>query len=259
MARRLSLYAHGATVLHRAHPFTKGVLVLVAIALAFLAPSLPWVLGLLALLLAPMAAARVMRRFAAVALVLLLPLTVILVVVQGLANPANVTRLLSVGPLWLGAEGMLAGLLAAARIACLTTVAFLFSFTTRPADLAEALMQRGLPASLGYVLQSTLQIIPQTLGSIDRIHDAQRTRGLESEGSLPRRARAYVPLLVPVILSSLVATQERAMALEVRGFGLSAPRHARYQLADSTGQRVLRWALLALVAVAIVARVLVWR
>lgn len=259
MTRQLTLYAQGSSAMHRAHPVTKGLLMLVAIAIAFIAPTLPWVLALLALLLALLAASQVLQRFAAVAVAVLLPLTVILVVVQGLVSPLNATRLIALGPLVFGAEGALSGLLSAARIACLMAAAFLFSFTTRPADLAEALMQRGMPSSLGYVIQSTLQVIPQTLGSIERIRDAQRARGLETEGPIVRRARAYLPLLVPVILSSLIATQERAMALEVRGFGLPVRRHPRYELADSPRQRILRWSLVALLAIAVIARILVWR
>lgn len=259
MTPRLSIYAQGSTALHRAHPLTKGLLMLVAIVLAFLVPSLPWVLALLVLLLALLAVARAIRRFAAVAAVVLLPLAVLLIVVQGLVSPANATPLLRVGPVTFFAEGALAGLLYAARIACLTSVALLFGFTTRPADVAEALMQRGLPPSIGYVLQSTLQVIPQVLGSIARVRDAQRARGLETEGPVHRRAAAYLPLLVPVVLSSLVATQERAMALEVRGFGLPVRRHPRYVLADSNRQRALRWGLVALLAACVVARVVGWR
>jgi energy-coupling factor transporter transmembrane protein EcfT len=108
-------------------------------------------------------------------------------------------------------------------------------------------------------VQSALQIIPQMLESVDRIRDAQRARGLETEGPLTTRARAYLPLLLPVVLSSLVATQERAMALEVRGFGLPGPRVARYVVPDSVSQRALRWTLGLLVLLALTARIAGWR
>jgi hypothetical protein len=49
------------------------------------------------------------------------------------------------------------------------------------------------------------------------------------------------------------------MALEVRGFGLPVKRIARYVVADSRGQRILRWSLAALVPIAIVARILGWQ
>lgn len=259
MPRGLSLYASGSSWLHRAHPFTKGVLTLVAIALAFISPSLPWVLGIGAVLLFLLLYAGVLKRFALLAVALLTPLTLLLVIVQGIANPANRTVLIPLGPLSLYREGLLVALLTAARLIDLVAATFLFSFTTRPADFAEALMQGGLSPRFGYVIQSALQIIPQSLEQADRIRDAQQARGLETTGSLLRRSRAFIPLLLPLVLSSLVATQERAMALEVRGFGLPVKRHSRFALADSSFQRVLRWGLVALVPLAIVARFAGWR
>ena len=259
MAGGLSLYSEGESLLHRAHPITKGVLTLSAVALAFIAPSLPWVLALSVVLLVLVFVAGVTRRLIAVALAILLPITVLLLAVQGFANPSNHTVLFALGPIVYYQEGLAIAALASLRIACLVAATFLFSFTTRPADITEALMQRGLSPRMGYVLQSALQIIPQTLDMAGRIQDAQRARGLETEGSLPRRARAYLPLMLPLVLSSLVATQERAMSLEVRGFGLPVKRLWRYEFADSTLQRILRWLLALSVPGAIAARFAGWR
>jgi energy-coupling factor transport system permease protein len=256
--RGLSVYVAGRSPVHRAHPFTKGVLTLAAIALAYIAPSLPWVILIGLILLVFLAVAGVIRRFAVVAPALLLPLTLLLVLVQGFANPANRTVLVPLGPLSLYREGIGIAILTAARLADLVGATFLFSFTTKPADFAEALMQRGVSPRIGYVVQSALQIVPQMLESVDRIRDAQRARGLETEGRLSTRARAYLPLLLPVVLSSLVATQERAMALEVRGFGLPGPRIARYVVPDTTAQQALRWAFVLLVPLALAARIAGW-
>jgi energy-coupling factor transport system permease protein len=259
VAGGLSLYSEGGSLLHRAHPLTKGVLTLSAVALAFTVPSLPWVAGLEVVLLVLVATAGVLKRLAAAAALIVLPILALLLLVQGFANPSNHTLAFALGPVAFYQEGLLVALLAALRISCLVTATFLLSFTTRPADLSEALMQRGLSPRMGYVLQSALQIIPQTLETAGRIQDAQRARGLETEGPLVRRARAYLPLLLPLVLSSLVATQERAMALEVRGFGLPVKRVSRRSFPDTTPQRVLRWVLVLAVPVAIALRVLGWQ
>lgn len=258
MAGGLSLYAEGQSLLHRAHPLTKGVLTLSAIALAFIVPSIWWVLGLALVLLVLVLLAGVIRRLVAVALAILLPISVLLIVVQGFANPHNHTALFGLGPFVWYREGVEIAVLAALRISCLVMATFLFSFTTRPADITEALMQRGLSPRMGYVLQSALQIIPQTLDMAGRIQDAQRSRGLETEGSIRRRARAYLPLMLPLVLSSLVATQERAMSLEVRGFGLPVKRVWRHEFVDTAVQRVARWLMALAVPGAIVARIAGW-
>jgi energy-coupling factor transport system permease protein len=258
VARGLSLFAEGGSLLHRAHPITKSLLTLSAIAVAYISPSPPWVAGELLLLLTLVTVAGVLRRLLAVAVVILLPIFALLLLVQGFANPSNHTLLLRIGPLEFFREGVATGVLSALRIACLVTATFLLSFTTRPTDLAEALMQRGLSPRMGYVVQSALQIIPQTLELAARIQDAQRARGLETEGTLIRRARAYLPLMLPLVLSSLVATQERAMALEVRGFGLPVKRLSRVVFDDSVLQRGLRWAMVAAVPVSLGLRFAGW-
>lgn len=235
------------------------MLTLVAIAVAFISPSLPWVVGIGLVLVALLAYAGVLGRFAVLAVALLTPLTLLLLIVQGIANPSNRTLLIPLGPLSLYREGLGIALLTAARLIDLVAATFLFSFTTKPADFAEALMQAGLSPRFGYVVQSALQMIPQSLEQADRIRDAQRARGLETEGPLPRRARAFLPLLFPLVLSSLVATQERAMALEVRGFGLKVRRYPRIYLSNRRAERVLRWCLVALVPLAIGARFVGWR
>ena len=91
MAGGLSLYSEGESLLHRAHPITKGVLTLSTVALAFIVPSLPWVIALSVVLLVLVAIAGVLRRLLAVALAILLPITVLLLAVQGFANPGNHT------------------------------------------------------------------------------------------------------------------------------------------------------------------------
>ena len=53
--------------------------------------------------------------------------------------------------------------------------------------------------------------------------------------------------------------QERAMALEVRGFGLPVKRVSRRVFADDGLQRALRWTLVAAVPIAVVLRLLGWR
>jgi energy-coupling factor transport system permease protein len=93
-----------------------------------------------------------------------------------------------------------------------------FVLTTKPADLVETMEQAGFSPRSGYMISSVFQIIPQMTGTMNTIMDAQRSRGMETEGNLLVRARAFIPLISPVVSSSLINTRERAIALEVRGF-----------------------------------------
>ena len=94
----------------------------------------------------------------------------------------------------------------------------MFVLTTKPAELVEDLEQAGFSPKIGYVISSVFQIVPQMSGTMNTIMDAQRSRGLETEGNLITRAKSFLPLISPVVMSSLINTRERAIALEIRGF-----------------------------------------
>jgi energy-coupling factor transport system permease protein len=71
---------------------------------------------------------------------------------------------------------------------------------------------------------------------------------METEGRLSVRIKAFLPLISPVVSSSLINTRERAIALEVRGFGRKGRRtylKKEKPLAASKWINILLFALLA--------------
>ena len=85
---------------------------------------------------------------------------------------------------------------------------------------------------------------------------AQRSRGLDTEGSLRARLRGVLPLVGPVLLSSLTEVEERSLALEVRAFGRPGRRHLLWWPPDRPLERVARWLLVAALVGLVAARVL---
>ncbi len=70
-----------------------------------------------------------------------------------------------------------------------------------------------------------LRLIPTIVGMGFTIGQAQRSRGLDLEsGNIIRRIRKYLPLLVPVFVSTIRSTNDFSMALESKGFGASPGR-----------------------------------
>jgi energy-coupling factor transport system permease protein len=117
-----------------------------------------------------------------------------------------------------------------------------------------ALIERGLPRSIAYIILTSLQIIPRFQGKAQLILDAQHARGLDTEGTLIHRTRMLVPLIAPLILSSLLDLDERAIALEARAFNRSGPKTSLISLEDSPLQGIARWSLLGLIFILICAR-----
>ena len=214
---QFTLYVPGDSWVHRLDPVSKLLLAAVGLALTFVLPGHLAPALLLAAALAILATARVLRRSGAVfAGVLLIAVTFF--IVQGLVYAGNATPALTLGPVTFYREGLLLGLRLTLRLYNILASSLILILTTRPSDLVESLMRRGLPSRFGYVIIAVLQVIPVMVEAAGRITDAQRSRGMETEGSLWVRLRAFIPLMGPLVTSSLIATEERALALEVRGF-----------------------------------------
>jgi len=116
------------------------------------------------------------------------------------------------------------------------------------------LTRRGLPPQIAYVIISTLQILPQMQAKAQTIIAAQRSRGLDTQSSFLKRIGSLVPLVGPLVFGSLVEVEERAIAIEARGFASTRPKTSLYDVPDTSSDKILRWILIALVVFALAAR-----
>jgi energy-coupling factor transport system permease protein len=101
---------------------------------------------------------------------------------------------------------------------------------------------------------TAIQIFPRFQDRAKVITDAQQARGLELKVGFVQRLGLLLPLVGPLILGSIVDVEERAMALEARGFSSPARKTSLLTLRDSAAQVALR-AVLILAALTL----LVWR
>jgi len=215
--KNITLYVDQDTFLTRIHPYTKLLYILTAVMVSILSHSF-WVYGLFIIAsLLILSSSKLIRRSIPL-IAFSFTLLIMIFIVQGIFNQKNATVLLSIGPVHFYQEG----LLYASRIG-LNVLNMLLSFacfvlSTKPSDLVEEMEKSGFPPRFGYVISSVFQIIPQMTGTMNTITDAQRSRGMETEGKLRVRIKAFIPLIAPVVMSSLINTRERAIALEVRGF-----------------------------------------
>lgn len=229
-------YVAGRSPLHQAHPFTALVLAGTVVVLAFALPA-PQGPMALAVALTALALLAGLPRVLLTALGFSLPFWFFLGVIHGVIGDAP-----------------LRALTVAAQITAMLIAFLLVLATVHPARLVDALLQRGVPFSLAYLLSATLQAVPRLRRQAGDIVDAQRCRGLRVRGSAWRRVRAIVPLAIPLVLGALGEVDERAMALDARGVAAPAHRTPLEPPPDSISQRLVRW-LLAAAAVAVI----VWR
>ncbi|MFI5255089.1 MAG: energy-coupling factor transporter transmembrane component T family protein [Candidatus Limnocylindrales bacterium] len=236
----------GASWLHRRHPTTKLLALAWLIVGAFVLPPGPSA-AIVAVVMAGAASVGLLGpllRASRVGLVLLASI----LVVNGFFYPGAHDVLLGLGPFALTREGLEAGVVFAVRILVALEGSLLFLFTTLADDLLEALVERGVNPRLAWVMLAAMQLVPRLQARARAILDAQQARGLEVSGSLRRRAGAVLPLVGPLLLSTLIDVRERTFALEARGFASGLPRTAYRVVADTRGDRLLRWLLLATLA-----------
>jgi len=246
----------GPSPFHRLNPLTKLTLA-TATALAAIAAGgviAPALLVTLAIL-APAAWAGVLPRLARTALVLSLPIAVSALVVNLFFFPGGETVLLRIGPITASAEGLAFAIEVLARIFALSGAVTLFYLTTRPAELVLDLERRGVSPRIAFVAHASVQTVPAMVQRAAEITDAQRARGLNTEGSPWRRLRGVVPLVGPVILGAIAEVEERTLALEARAFTRPGSRDLLWSPPDSSWQRVVRWGLVAGLVAIVAARV----
>lgn len=253
-----TLYLPRDSRLHTLHPLTILALTGLGVVAGASVPHTQWVLGIYLVYLIPLAAlGKVLWSFLRSSLLLIWPFALSLFLIQGLFAPGQ-TALVAIGPLALKLEGLRLAAAYTARILVWLSAVVLLMLTTRPDYLMLALTERGLPRQIGYIILTALQIIPRFQHRAETILDAQRARGLETEGNLVQRLRALVPLVAPLILSSILELDERAIALEARGFSRHGQRTSLLQLSDHSLQAGIRWLALLGMLLLIIARLAGW-
>ncbi len=248
MHERLSFYIPRSSTLHQLNPLTKVTLTFTLIILAFFSPWY-WTAPLLAVgVILPLSAlGQVLRPYLSAAARLVLPAVAFIFVMQSLFLPGGQTVLVRLWLLEVTVESLSAAFLTTTRIFAMVSAFILFLLTTHPSHLMSDLTRRKLPAAFAYVIISTLQIIPQMQAKAQTIMDAQRARGLDTESGFIRRVQALTPLVGPLVFGSLVEVEERAIAIEARGFSSTRPKTSLHEIPDTPRDRAIRWVLLALI------------
>ena len=142
-------------------------------------------------------------------------------------------------------EGVITAIAMMLRISLLIMGTFLLTYTTSPIrltdgleDLLGPLKKLGVPVhELAMMMSIALRFIPTLIEETDKIMSAQKARGADFEsGNIFQRAKALVPILVPLFISAFRRADELATAMECRcyhgGEGRTALHVLRFRPAD---------------------------
>ncbi|MBQ7565980.1 MAG: energy-coupling factor transporter transmembrane protein EcfT [Oscillospiraceae bacterium] len=255
-------YFPGDTALHRLDPRTKLLAVIVYIVALFLAKWYVSYALVLAFLVFAVAVSRVRPK---VLLKSLRPILIIIILtgVLNLCYSMGDHVLVSFWIIRITREGLENAFFMILRIVMLILGTFLLTYTTSPIALTDGLEQLLRPLAklrvpvheLSMMMCIALRFIPTLMVETENIISAQKARGADFEtGNLVRRAKALIPILVPLFISSFRRADELATAMECRcyhgGEGRTKLKQLRYTAADFAAFGVM----LALLAAVIVLR-----
>lgn len=171
-------------------------------------------------------------------------------------DPAG--ALVRLGPLAVDGQGLLDGIFFASRVILLVVGTSLLTLTTTPVQLTDGLERVMRPlevlrfpaGEVAMMLTIALRFIPTTAQEAEKIIVAQTARGARfDEGGLVRRARAFVPVMVPLFVNLFRRAEELAVAMESRCYRGGAGR-TRLHASVMTRRD---WAVLAVVTAVLVA------
>ena len=142
-------------------------------------------------------------------------------------------------------EGIVRAIFMVTRILMLISCTFLLTYTTSPIALTDGLEALMGPLKkikvpvheLAMMMCIALRFIPTLIEETDKIMNAQKARGADFEsGSIMDRAKALIPILVPLFISAFRRADELATAMECRcyqgGEGRTKMKLLRYTLWD---------------------------
>jgi energy-coupling factor transport system permease protein len=118
---------------------------------------------------------------------------------------------------WLFFDWQVAALLVI-RLLALLTISFIFFRSISPEETGAALQKWGVPFEIAFILTTAMRYVPLIGQKIRNIIDAQRSRGIDLRPRI-KNIRNFMALLMPLLVQSLLLSDQLALALESRGFG----------------------------------------
>ena len=219
----LGQFFPGDTVVHRLDPRTKLLMVILYIAALFTAKG--WA-GYL-LVFAFLASAFILARLKPKVILKGMKPLIFVICLTGLLN-LFYTKGEVLVEFWIFTitkEGIFSAIYMVSRIIMLITGTFMLTYTTSPIALTDGLEHLLSPLKkihfpvheLSMMMCIALRFIPTLIEETDKIMSAQKARGADFEsGKLLQRAKALIPVLVPLFVSAFRRADELAVAMECR-------------------------------------------
>jgi energy-coupling factor transport system permease protein len=222
----LGQYYPSDSIIHKLDGRTKILLATIFIVSIFFCKSLAsfaflFLFSFLIIAMSKIPFKIVLKSLKAVVFILVFTFIINIFMIKGEGEP-----LVNLGRIKLYEEGLWNALFIAIRILCLIIASSIFiSFTTTPIQLTYAIESLLSPLKkikvpvhdFAMMMSIVLRFIPALSEETEKIMTAQKARGADfTSGSLLHRARALIPVLIPLFVSAFRRSDELATAMECR-------------------------------------------
>ena len=259
----LGQYYPANSVLHRLDPRVKLVATLIYVISLFLFQSFTGYIVATVFLVSIIALSHVPVRFIFKGLKAVFILLIITAILNVFLTPGR--ELVSFWKITITIEGVKLAAFMIIRLVYLIIGSSIMTLTTTPSSLTDGL-EKGLgwmkfmkvPVhEIAMMMSIALSFIPILMEETDKIIKAQQARGADFEsGNLIKRARALVPILVPLFVSAFRRANDLALAMESRcyrgGEGRTKLHPLKYKKRDAIAYLVLIAYLAAIIAVGVI-------
>ncbi|MEG0570792.1 MAG: energy-coupling factor transporter transmembrane component T [Oscillospiraceae bacterium] len=214
----------GKSIVHKLDPRLKLILTMVYVVVLFLLKNpLSYILAILFLVVINLCA-KIPLKIVAKSIKPILPL----ILFTSVLNLFFVSGTIILFKFWIftiSLEGIKLAIMMSVRIVCLIIGTSLLTYTTSPIALTDAIERLFKPLKyvkfpvheMAMMMTIALRFIPTLIEETDKIMSAQKARGADLEtGSLIKRAKALIPILIPLFVSAFRRAEELALAMECR-------------------------------------------
>jgi len=220
----LGQFFPGNTVIHRLDPRTKLLLMITYITTLFMARGFVAYAFLFAVLITCLTISKIKPKAVLRGLKPVLIIICFTVILNIFFVPGE-TILFQYRAIVVTQEGVENAAFMAVRFVMLIVSAFWLTYTTSPITLTDGLERMLNPLKrfrlpvheFSMMMSIALRMIPTFIEETDKIMSAQKSRGADFEtGGIIKRAKAILPLIIPLFISAFRRSEELATAMESR-------------------------------------------
>lgn len=154
-------------------------------------------------------------------------------------------------------NGLLYGFAMGLRVALMMAASSLWIMTTSPQEITLGFVRMGLPYKAGMAISMIIRFVPFLMAEIITIIEARKARGASFvKGSIVKRIRNSVAIVIPLFSRAFMVAQQLALAMDARGFGARPDRSSIVLIGLNGIDRALIFSCLIILFISIALRLL---